>query len=70
MKYEQAFNGEWIQPVKTGYRMRCCDCDLVHIVDFRIKNGRIQIRPTRDNRKTAASRRKRAAHAPSAAKEK
>lgn len=57
MKYKQAWEDEWVQPKRHGYRMRCCDCKLVHIVDFRIKNGRVQFRPMRDNRATAASRR-------------
>lgn len=56
-RYQQAYNGEWIQPVRRGYLMRCCDCKLVHILDFRIIGGRIQFRAHRDERKTAASRR-------------
>ena len=28
--------GEWVQPVKRGYLMKCCDCGLVHRVDFRV----------------------------------
>lgn len=26
--------GEWIRPPMKGYRMHCCDCGLVHRVDF------------------------------------
>jgi hypothetical protein len=48
---------EWIQPVRRGYRLRCCDCDLVHEMDFRIKAGRPQFRARRHERATSASRR-------------
>ena len=33
---EQPRPGEWVQPVKTGYLMECCDCGLVHRIDFRV----------------------------------
>jgi len=56
-KYKQVTDGEWVQPVKKGYKMACCDCGLVHVVDFRIYKGRVQLRAFRDNRKTAAKRR-------------
>jgi hypothetical protein len=62
MKYEKPKAGEWISPVKTGYKVMCCDCGLVHIVDFRhVKWGRgrkILFRVFRDNRATASARRK------------
>ncbi len=48
---------EWEQPVRKGYRMACCDCGLVHTMDFRIRNGRIQFRARRNNRSTAQIRR-------------
>ena len=25
---------DWIAPVMRGYRMQCCDCGLVHEIDF------------------------------------
>jgi len=56
-KYEQAHDGEWQQPVRRGYKMSCCDCGLVQIVDFRLFRGRIQFRASRDNRATAQVRR-------------
>lgn len=53
--------GEWIRPVKRGYKLCCCDCGLVHKIDFRhVKWGRgrkIQFRCFRDERATAAVRR-------------
>lgn len=48
---------DWFQPVPTGYKMSCCDCGLVHGVDFRILNGRVQLRVQRLNRSTAMKRR-------------
>lgn len=57
MKYKNEVAGRWIQPVRKGYRMACCDCGLVHVVDFRIHKGRVQMRFFRHNRATAAMRR-------------
>jgi len=58
-RYKNEVAGRWIQPIEDGYRMRCCDCDLVHRLDFRVENDRAQFRCFRDNRATAAARRKR-----------
>jgi hypothetical protein len=57
MRYERPDAGEWIQPIRAGYKLACCDCGLVHKVDFRIFRRRIQFRVFRDNRATAAMRR-------------
>lgn len=58
MKYVQVISGEWIEPTpQRGHRMKCCDCGLVHIMDFRVVDGKVQFRPYRDNRATAAMRR-------------
>lgn len=48
---------DWIQPVRRGYKMCCCDCGLVHNMDFRIHKGRAQFRVSRNNRSTAMVRR-------------
>jgi hypothetical protein len=37
--------------------MECCDCGLVHVLDFRVVKGRIQMRGVRDNRTRANKRR-------------
>lgn len=55
MKYAQAIDGEWIEP-KDGYKMACCDCGLIHRLNFRVVKGRVQIQPFRDNRATAQRR--------------
>jgi hypothetical protein len=59
MRYDRPEANEWIQPVREGYRAACCDCGLVHEVDFRVVKGRAQFRVRRNNRATAAMRRKR-----------
>lgn len=57
MKYTKPEPGEWVQPVRRGYKLRCCDCGLVHRMDFRLRSGRIQFRAWRDERATGAVRR-------------
>ncbi len=59
-KYERPKAGEWVQPIRTGYKLACCDCGLVHTVDFRIvgdKRKKVQFRVFRNNRSTALMRR-------------
>lgn len=56
-RYAEPKSGEWVQPVRKGYKMCCCDCGLVHNVDFRVKGGRVQFRVFRNNRSTALVRR-------------
>jgi hypothetical protein len=45
-------DGEWVQPTESGYKMACCDCGLVHSMDFRIHNGKIQFRAGRNEKYT------------------
>lgn len=48
---------EWIHPL-PGYRFSCCDCGLVHNMEFRIDDlGRINFRASRNNRATGQIRR-------------
>ncbi len=58
-KYIKAKDGEWLQPVRKGYKLTCCDCGLVHKLNFRIVNHRIQFQAFRDNRATGQRRRQR-----------
>ena len=37
----------WVQPVMHGYLLSCCDCSLVHRLNFRIYKGRIQFKAQR-----------------------
>jgi len=60
MKYPQPQG--WIRPKRQGYKMMCCNCRLVHRLDFRlVKEGgrgyRIEFRAERDNRATGQARR-------------
>jgi NADH:ubiquinone oxidoreductase subunit B-like Fe-S oxidoreductase len=48
---------KWIWPIHDGYRFRCCDCELVHVMQFKIDGDDIGFRARRDRRATAASRR-------------
>jgi hypothetical protein len=57
LRYSQITDGEWFEPTKRGHRMRCCDCSLVHVMNFRVVNGRVQLQAFRHARATAASRR-------------
>lgn len=66
---------DWLMPVMANYHMGCCDCGLVHTMQFRVmrvakkngqfssgpdvsKNHRVMFRARRNNRSTAAMRRK------------
>ena len=55
--YPQRYDGEWITVDREYHRMMCCDCGLVHHFNFRVKNGKIQFQPFRDNRATGQVRR-------------
>ena len=35
-KFDVPRSGEWIRPIPRGYRLACCDCELVHRVNFQI----------------------------------
>lgn len=53
---------DWIKPVPTApYRMACCDCNLVHEVEFRVDplDGFVDFRARRNNRATSQLRRHR-----------
>ena len=58
MRYNKPKHNEWVYPIRDGYRLACCDCGLVHEVDFRpMCGGRVRFRVRRHNRATAAMRR-------------
>lgn len=65
MKFKRVLDGEWVQPRRRGYKMACCDCGLVHTLNFRlVKWGRgtkIQFQASRNERSTALMRRQRKA---------
>ena len=41
-----------------GGREMCCDCGLVHCVDYRVKDGVIEQKVSRDQSRTYAARRR------------
>lgn len=56
-RYPVLKDGEWMRPITRGFKEQCCDCGLVHRVDYRVVDGAIEFRAYRDNRATAAARR-------------
>jgi hypothetical protein len=54
--YYHVTDGEWVQPATRGFKEQCCSCGLVHRVDYRIKDGKIQFRATVDGRATGGAR--------------
>jgi hypothetical protein len=55
--YVWLMEGEWVTPPMRGFSEQCCDCGLVHRVDFRVREGKVEFRVYRDGRATAAARR-------------
>ena len=55
--YESPEENEWIQPILRGCKLACCDCGLVHNMDYRTYKGRIQFRASRNERSTGQKRR-------------
>lgn len=60
-KFKKVNPNEWQMPIMKGYKMACCDCGLVHNFTFqvidndtqkKIKNGRVLIKATRNNKLT------------------
>jgi hypothetical protein len=57
--YPTIEDGDWFRPTHRNHRHRCCDCSLIHDVDFRVvDDGKVEVRFTRHARATAAARRK------------
>ncbi|KKL27371.1 hypothetical protein LCGC14_2385820 [marine sediment metagenome] len=56
--FETLEDGEWTDVMGLdGNRFKCCDCSLVHVMDFNITSEGIQFRLTRDKRSTGQFRR-------------
>ena len=56
-KYRQVYDGEWVPIIRRGFKEACCDCGLVHRVNFRVRKGALEFQAFRDNRATANRRR-------------
>ena len=59
MRYKQRKDGEGFEvPLGEVYRIACCDCGLVHDFVFVVEDGKLGVAAKRNNRATAARRRK------------
>lgn len=65
VKYRKVQDGDWVRPIMSGYRMRCCDCGLVHRMNFKvIRRGpgyEVVFQAWRDEMATRAFRKRSAA---------
>jgi hypothetical protein len=65
-RYIRVYDNEWQMPILEGYKMACCDCGLVHTINFiivkgnnvdkEIKGARVILQATRNKRATAQMR--------------
>lgn len=56
-EYIKVVDGEWIEVPKRGYKEQCCDCGLIHVMNFRVNaKGKIEIQAFRDGKATAGAR--------------
>ena len=56
--YYKPKENEWVYPRHNGYKLACCDCGLVHDMDFRVLEGKhVAFRVRRNERSTAGMRR-------------
>jgi hypothetical protein len=60
-KYVTMDQGVWHEMYHRGQKLSCCDCNLVHELDFRVKRqgtrNRLFMKVKRHERATAAKRR-------------
>ena len=47
MRYKKQLDGEWVTPRMKKYYMKCCDCGLVHRLNFRIIKKTVQFQAFR-----------------------
>ena len=60
--YYHVTDGEWIQVPKRGYKEQCCDCGLIHRLNFKVDDeGGIHIQTFRDSRATGGARKNKGA---------
>jgi hypothetical protein len=56
--YTQAYDGQWNTLPTRLWKIRCCDCGLVHLLELRVHKGKVQFKADRDMRATAQVRRR------------
>jgi len=47
VRYAKVKAGSVVKPIMRGYRMACCDCGLVHKINFYIQDGELYFRAWR-----------------------
>jgi hypothetical protein len=55
-EYKQVFDGDW-EPLHKTEVVACCDCGLVHVIRYRVRDGKPEVQYRRDNRRTGQLRR-------------
>jgi hypothetical protein len=58
VKYKRTYSGETFQVARPWWRVACCDCGLVHDMKFKVSGHKIFLTVERNNRATAAKRRR------------
>jgi len=54
--WNQLQEGEWTKPCRKDYLLACCDCGLVHRINFRIDRGYLELQAFRDEKATKRRR--------------
>lgn len=61
MVYKTVQPGQWVCPPLRGWKLACCDCGLVHVINIDVVNhpdrSFVYVQFFRHNRATAAKRR-------------
>lgn len=47
MRYHTLTDGEWVEPYRRRYYLKCCDCGLVHRLNFRVLKGAVHFQAFR-----------------------
>ena len=55
IRYASHGSDEWVE-IGENWRLKCCDCGLVHDFEFRIVYNKIHLRAKRNNKATNAGR--------------
>lgn len=58
-KYHQVHDGVWFKPTMKNHMEQCCDCGLIHKVEYRIVDGEIEYKAWRVKGETKEVRRRR-----------
>lgn len=58
-KFHQVIEGEWLRIPMRGHVDACCDCGLVHVINYRHVKGTLEMQVYIDRRATSSRRRKR-----------